>query len=263
MKIGVSGIILKGSLDEALQLCVDAGYEALELVFAEGHDPDVLLDEASIREVGSRCREAGVAISSIMARYSERGGFLTTDVTQRAAARRSLSRALEIAAILGVDAVLLHPGQMDASASYLQVYAAFVDEMRAMAPEAESRGVTIGVENVWNKFMLSPKEACEIIDAVSSPRVGIYLDTANMMSYGFPEQWILDLGKRICRVHFKDFRRREHQFVPLMEGDTPWATVVKALRAVGYDGYVVHEVSGDRETQMEMARRMRSILAMK
>ena len=83
-----------------------------------------------------------------------------------------------------------------------------------------------------------------------------------MMLYGYPEHWIRGLGDRISRVHFKDFVRRDKNFVPLMDGDTDWATIVKDLRAIGYESYVIHEVGGDRELQAEMARRMRKIIAL-
>ena len=101
-----------------------------------------------------------------------------------------------------------------------------------------------------------------IVDEVDSEWVGTYLDTANMMAYGYPEHWIRELGNRIKRVHFKDFKRREHRFVNLLDGDTDWPTVMRELRAIGYDEYVIHEVGGDRETQIDIAKRMRQIVAM-
>jgi hexulose-6-phosphate isomerase len=134
--------------------------------------------------------------------------------------------------------------------------------LKELAPVAQKNRAAIALENVWNKFLLSPKEMRDFLDEVGSDWVGAYVDTANMMAYGFPEHWIRSLGKRIKKVHFKDFKRREHQFVHLMDGDTDWPTVVKELRAIGYDDCVIHEVSGDREVQIEMARRMKKIVAM-
>jgi sugar phosphate isomerase/epimerase len=63
-------------------------------------------------------------------------------------------------------------------------------------------------------------------------------------------------------VHFKDFVRRDRQFVPLMDGDTDWATIVALLREIGYDNSVIHEVGGDRDVQIEMAKRMKQIVRM-
>ena len=134
--------------------------------------------------------------------------------------------------------------------------------LKDLAPSAEAHQVAIGLENVWNKFLLSPKEMRDIIDEVGSDWVGTYLDTANMMAYGYPEHWIRELARRIKRVHFKDFSRSAHQFVNLLDGDTDWQTVMEAFRAIGYDGYVIHEVGGDREAQIDLAKRMREIVAM-
>ena len=134
--------------------------------------------------------------------------------------------------MLGVDGVLLHPGQLGVEADYQQVWDNFCAALRAVAPLAEDGGVAIGVENVWNKFLLSPLEAKLLVDEVGSDAVGIYLDTANMMAYGYPEQWIRTLGARIKKVHFKDFVRREHRFVNLLDGDTDWSAIMRELRAI-------------------------------
>jgi hexulose-6-phosphate isomerase len=134
--------------------------------------------------------------------------------------------------------------------------------MREMAPVAEGKRVVIGIENVWNKFLLSPRETAEFVDAVGSEWVGTYLDTANMMEYGYPEHWIRGLGKRIRRVHVKDYVRKERKFVPLMDGDTDWPTVMKEFRSIGYDISIIHEIGGDRDVQVEMANRMKKIAAM-
>jgi hexulose-6-phosphate isomerase len=130
-----------------------------------------------------------------------------------------------------------------------------------MAPVAAQHRAAIAVENVWNKFMLSSREAGQLVDEVGSDWVGIYLDTANMMAFGFPEHWIRDLGARIKKVHLKDFVRRDRSWVDLMDGDTDWPTVMTELRATGYDGTLIHEVGGDRAKQIEMAERMRRIVA--
>ncbi len=262
MKIGVTQIILPNlSLDETLQLCRDAGYEAVELVFAEGRDPDVRLSAEEIRQVGRRCAEAGVEVGSVIARFQGPANLLSTNPQEVENGRRNLARALEIAGLLGVGATLLHPGQLTPAGTYQRAWDQLVGILREMAPLAAAHRCAIAVENVWNKFLLSPREMRQFLDEVDSPWVGCYLDTANMMAYGFPEHWIRELGPRIRRVHFKDFRRKEHRFVHLLEGDTDWPTVMAELRAIGYDGPVIHEVSGDREVQIEMARRMRQIVA--
>jgi len=263
MKIGITQIILGAmSLDDTLALCRDAGYEAVELVFAEDKDLRVDMSARELEQTAAQCAAAGVEIGSVIVQPQERGNLLSPDANQRELCIKRVRRSLEVAAVLGVDGVLLHPGALSVEADYQQTWDDFRDALRELAPLAEDKGVSIGVENVWNKFLLSPLEARLFVDEVGSDAVGIYLDTANMMAYGYPEQWIRTLGARIKKVHFKDFVRREHRFVNLLDGDTDWPSIMRELRAIGYDSTLIHEVGGEREELVELGERMRKIVAM-
>ncbi|HET7558736.1 MAG TPA: sugar phosphate isomerase/epimerase family protein [Limnochordia bacterium] len=262
MKIGITQIITgRRTLAETLGLCERAGYEAIELVFGEGRDPDVNLSDAEIAAVGRRVRDAGVEIASVIAWYKDRGSLLSPNAEEQQKGLKSLRRAVEIAGLLGVDATLLHPGQLSVNDNYADAWRRLVGHLQAVAPAAQAARVRIGLENVWNKFLLSPTETSRFVDEVASEWVGAYLDTANMMAYGFPEHWIDELGPRIVKVHVKDFKRGEHRFVPLGDGDTDWPRVIAHLQRIGYTGPIIHEIDGDDELQLEMARRMRKIVA--
>jgi hexulose-6-phosphate isomerase len=117
--------------------------------------------------------------------------------------------------------------------------------MKKLAPIAEEYGVHIAIENVWNKFLLSTLEMRAFVDAIGSDYVGVYLDTGNVMFAGYPEQWIKILGKRIKKVHFKEFRTNVGTldgFVDLLAGDVNWKAVMQAFEKVGYDGWVTGEM---------------------
>lgn len=263
MKTGITQIILgKMSLDDTLTLCQEAGYEAVELVFAAGKDldPDMTADE--LAHVGQQCEGADIEIGSVIAWYPDRGNLLSRDANERDKCQKCLRRSLEIAGALEVDGVLLHPGQLQAEGTYQQAWNDLRDALIETAPLAEEMGAAIGVENVWNKFLLSPLEARLFVDEIGSAWVGIYLDTANMMAYGHPEHWIRELGDRIKKVHFKDFVRRDHRFVNLLDGDSDWATIMAELRAIGYKSTLIHEVGGTREELVDLGERMRAIVAM-
>jgi hexulose-6-phosphate isomerase len=263
MKIGITQIILGNmSLADTLTLCQEAGYDAVELSFGEGRDTDISMSQSEIRTVGECCVSAGIEVSSIVANYRDRGNLLSLNAEDRERGVKTVVRSLEIAGVLGVDAILLHPGQLTAEGTYQAVWDNLSSILSDLVPVAASNSAVIGLENVWNKFLLSPREMREFVDAIRSEWIGVYLDTANMMAYGYPEHWIRELGGRIVRVHFKDFKRDRHQFVNLREGDTDWQTLMREFRAIGYDGYVVHEVSGDWAAQVDIAERMRRIVAM-
>jgi len=263
MKTGITQIVISSmSLDECLDLCKEAGYTAIELSFSEGGQLDINMSESDIKGVGKKCADAGVEIASLIGGYNPRGNMLSLDPEERKMSSKSVARILEIAGTLDVGGMLLHPGQLASAGTYQQVWDGCLEELKKLAPIAESNKATIGIENVWNKFLLSPNEMRDFVDAVGSDWVGTYLDTANMMAYGYPEQWIRALGSRIKNVHFKDFNRREHSFVNLLDGDTDWPLLMKEFRNIGYDSSAVHEVGGDRETLVDLGERMRKIVAM-
>jgi len=263
MKIGITQLLLGNmSLDEVLELCQEAGYDALELTFGEGKDTDINMSSSEISGISEKCAAAGIKISSSIAQYSDSGNLLSLDANQREKGIRSVTRSLEIAGMLEAGAILLHPGQLTAEGTYQEVWDNLLGTLKDLTSASRSNKAAIALENVWNKFLLSPKEMREFVDVVGSEWVGVYLDTANMMAYGHPEHWIRELGSRIKRVHFKDFKRGEYQFVNLLDGDTDWPTVMQELRKIDYNEYVIHEVGGNRATQIDIAKRMRRIIAM-
>jgi len=155
--------------------------------------------------------------------------------------------------LLGVDTILVVPGAIsglgptpeDEIVEYDVAYDRALQLMKELAPYAEEKKVCIGIENVWNKFLLSPLEMRDFIDKVGSDYVGSYFDVGNVIYSGYPEHWIKILGKRIRKVHFKDFRRDVGTlagFVDLLAGDVNYPAVVKALKNVGYDSFVIAEM---------------------
>ena len=110
---------------------------------------------------------------------------------------------------------------------------------------AEKYKVSIGIENVWNKFLISAMEMRNFIDEFNSDYIGSYLDVGNVIYMGYSEQWIKVLGKRIKKIHFKDFRREVGTlggFVDLLAGDVNYPAVLEALNEIGYDSYCTAEM---------------------
>ena len=161
-------------------------------------------------------------------------------------------RQLYCAKMIGAETILVIPGSVSVEfvpewgvVDYDVVWDRALEQMKKLAPIAAEYGVQIGLENVWNKFLLSPLEMRNFIDAVGSRWVGAYFDTGNVVFAGYPEQWIKILGKRIFKVHFKDYRRNPgglNAFVDLLAGDVDWKAVRAAFEAIGYDGWAAGEM---------------------
>lgn len=163
-------------------------------------------------------------------------------------------------AILVLPAVVGEANERRPRVSYADALHRSLEALGDLRHEAENRGVTIALENVWNRFLLSPVEAADFLDRVNSPYVGWYFDTGNVMPFGYPEDWITTLAGRIKRVHVKDYdlsRAGEAGFCSLGEGSVDWPQVTAALRRVGYAGPLTYEGPGEPK---EVCRRLTNII---
>jgi L-ribulose-5-phosphate 3-epimerase len=264
LKKGLSQIILGGQslIADGVQLARDTGYEGLEILMTDGGELTPEAGEAEYRQVRQLGEKAGIAFPSLCG-GSRRGRSLTADdPADRQLGIEMHTKLLEAAAGLGIDTVLTTGGGVSPAVPYDVAFQRLEEGLKALAPVAERTRVNLALENVWNKLLLSPLEARDLIDRIGSQYVGWYFDTGNVILFGFPEQWIRILGPRIKKVHFKDFKRQGYQWTQLMDGDVDWPAVMRELRGAGYDDYVISEVDGDKETYAETRRRMEKILAL-
>ncbi len=220
------------------RLLKEAGFDGVEP--SSGMDRDEVL----------RARdESGLEIPSVVVATHWSQPLSSPDPDVRAAGLEGLKTALRDAKAYGAQTVLLVPGVVNASIFYDDAYRRSQREIRKAVPLAEEIGVVIAVENVWNRFLLSPLEAARYVDEFESPYVGWYFDIGNIRNYGWPEQWIRILGERIAMVHLKEYsmekRNREGPRagfrVNFLEGDNDWAAIMRAFRDIGYGGYGIAE----------------------
>ena len=155
-----------------------------------------------------------------------------------------------IATDLNCGALLLYAVRLGSGAKLevgsQETWDRYTAELKKLVPDAERAKVLMNPENVWNKFLLSPLEMRSFVDQFHSPWVGMHFDAGNVMQYGYPEDWILTLGQRIKRIHFKDFKLaaggEPAHFADLLEGDVNWKAVMAALVKVGYNGVISPEI---------------------
>jgi len=231
------------SAADAIRLAKQAGFDSVELNLEE---PDLNADGLErfkrLREVA---RSEGIILSSISTNLHWKYPLTDHYAETRQKGLDIVRRQIEAAHIIGADAVLVVPGRVTETDAYDQVFERAQESIAKVLPEAKSAEVAIGIENVWNRFLLSPLEFRAFIDGFQSPWVRVYFDVGNVVVSGYPEQWIRILGPRIVRVHVKDFVRDAGNylgFVHLLEGDVAWPAVVQALQEVGYDSFVSAEI---------------------
>ena len=227
------GSLPAGEPAQQFQLAKDAGFEGIEISACESREDLQILQAAA--------QNAGLEIHSIMAGTGGAQPLSSPDQAARETTEKHIAFAIEQAQIVGADTVLVIPGVVNSEVSYEQAWQRSLPHIKNLAPLAEKANVTIAIENVWNKFLLSPLEFRRYIEDADSTHVKAYFDCGNILLYGFPDQWIASLGALIQRVHVKDFRLSDRNFSYLLQGDVPWKNVMAALRATGYDGYLTVE----------------------
>ena len=257
---------------ECIRRAKNAGFDAIEFQprgeIALDADPD------GIRRVGDAARRAKVIVASLWgSRQLADNPLNSGDPAVRARGVEAIEKAIRVAGWLGCGALLLVPGRLGGGPrfeyGYEITWKRFTAELQKAIPAAAKARVLLTPENVWNKFLVSPLEMRAFIDQFHSPWLQAHFDVGNVMQYGYPEDWIETLGPRIKRVHFKDYklstRSEQGRFVPLLEGDVNWKSVMAALVKTGYRGTVSPEYSyssADPEQLRKVSLTLDRILAL-
>jgi L-ribulose-5-phosphate 3-epimerase len=255
----VSMISDKLAWPERFKVARDAGFEGVEL--------HTVTDPKEADTIKAALAGTGIVVHSIMNSDHWKYPLSSSDPAVVAKSVAGMETSLRNAKFFGADSVLLVPAVVNPETGYQDAWTRSQGVIRErILPLATELKVTVGMEEVWNKFLLSPLELARYVDEFRSPYVKAYLDVGNMLFYGYPQDWIRTLGKRIWRVHLKDFKldRDEGRFYwkNLGEGDVDWPAVRKAFADVGYTGWVTCEVEGgDAAYLKDLAGRVDRFLA--
>jgi len=226
---------------EKFALAKAAGFEGVEVA--------TITDPAAAQAVKDASVAAGLPVHSVMNADHWKFPLSSADPEVVRQSVAGMEASFKNAKLWGAGAILLVPGVVNAETSYADAWTRSQTVVKErILPMAQDYRVVVGMENVWNKFLLSPLEMARYVDAFASPWVKAYLDVGNMLFYGFPQDWARTLASRIARVHVKDFqldrRNSRYAWKNLGEGDVDWVAVRQALADVKYDGWVTTEIEG-------------------
>lgn len=242
-------------MEDATPLLPEARNECTEDILAIGKSvgvaglrPDALTVDSSPSDIARLERAAssdGIRVHSLATMLLFYYPLTSPVAVVRERGIAVVVQMLRAAAALKADTILVIPGLVTPSVGYKTAYERSQAVLRDLETEARRLRIVMAVENVWNRFLVSPLEMARYLDDLDSPWVGAYVDVANLMPYGYPEDWIRILGPRVKGVHFKDFRKDVGNilgFVHLLHGDVNWHGVITSLRDIRYDGFVTVEV---------------------
>ncbi len=231
----------------------------------EGVEPNTLETPEEVMQYKEAAQSTGIKIHSIMNSGHWKYPLTDNDPEIVKSCVDGIKTSMQNAHELGADAVLLVPGIVTADVRYIDVYGRSQDQIRKLIPLAQQLGVVIAIENVGNRFLLSPLEFVRYIDEFESPYVKGYFDIGNIVANGYPQDWIRTIGKRLVKVHIKRFEPgADHAKFDPADRRTQginWPDVRKAIAEVGYSGWITAEVkTGDEAYLQELSARMDKFL---
>jgi hexulose-6-phosphate isomerase len=236
-------------------------FEVAKRAGFDGVEPSTLNSADEVKQYKEAAEKTGVKVTSIM--NSDHWKYPLSDNDPEVVNKciDGLKTSMHNAHDLGAGAVLLVPGVVTADVRYADVYRRSQDQIRKLLPLAQELDVIIAIENVGNRFLLSPLEMARYVDEFESQWIRSYFDIGNVVSIGYPQDWIRTLGKRVCRVHIKRFEPgTDHPKFDPKDRRTQgidWPDVRRALNEVGYSSWITAEVkSGDENYLKEVGARM-------
>jgi hexulose-6-phosphate isomerase len=245
----------KLSYAERFKMARDVGFEVVQAPT----EPDL----HNAERIKKAAEEAGVRIDSVMNTDNGKYPLSSSNPAVVEKGLAGMRASLHNAKLWGSDAVLLVPAVVNPKTSYLDAWTRSQTQIRTLIPLAEELRVVIAIEEVWNDFLLSPLEMAKYIDEFRSPWVKSWFDVGNVMFWGYPQDWIHTLDKRIAKVHLKDFKRKHgcYAWVNLSDGDVDWAAVRDAFTKTGYSGSAIVELeAGDEAYLRDVSRRVDRLL---
>jgi len=251
---------VKGTVLEKMKFVKEAGFEGVE--------PNSHMDQ---QEVLAALKETGLKAASVCCGTHWNLTLSHPSIDTRTRGLMGLVQSLLDARAYGATSVLLVPGVVNDQVGYDECFRSSVAEIKKAVPVAKDLGVKIAIENVWNNFITKPQQAVDFLDAINSPQVGWHFDIGNVGRYSPAETWIPVIGKRILKLHIKEFDTKQMTpenlgkgfSVKFLEGTNDWPAIMKALDKIGYDGWGIAEQGGggSPEGLKDLADRMTKIFA--
>src|SRR5262249_49473556 len=149
------------SMLDRFKLAVDCGFEQIECPTTE--------DPGAAEEIKRAADLSGLRIHSVMNQAHWKYPLSSADPATVSTSVKGMETSLRNAHFFGADTVLLVPAVVDAKTSYREAWIRSQEQIRRMIPLAKDLGVIIAVEEVWNKFLLSPLEFLSYVDSFNSP----------------------------------------------------------------------------------------------
>ncbi|GAB3003172.1 sugar phosphate isomerase/epimerase [Amycolatopsis acidiphila] len=256
-KLGAFSDDLASEFEAAAGLAAGQGLDGVAVRNVGGRNI-VDVDVPDVRVIKRQADAHGLEIASVGSQYG-RDCYVDSDDDQRRA-EQQLERALRAAELLDAPLVRIFalwlPGQeplpeWHRRPQYPDCLPAVVARLRSSVRMAERAGITLMIELEGASYAGRATEARQLIEALDSPSVALCWDVCNGWWSG--EQPWEDGYREATQVRIVDVQTKDVPATPedparptfgravVGEGDVPYAKIIPALIASGYEGYFTVE----------------------
>jgi sugar phosphate isomerase/epimerase len=177
-------------------------------------------------------------------------------------------RSLTLARELGAPCITTEPGgPVEPGGSWQAALKLFVEGLKPVAEHAEREGVLLLVEPEPGLLIETADQFLELMQHLDSPAIGLNFDIGHSYCVGDdPATTIPRVASYIRHFHLEDIAatRVHHHMIP-GDGAIDFTAALRAIKAIGYDGWVTVElypyVENPDEAAARALQRVREVLA--
>lgn len=268
--------------EEAIKKIGELGFEGLELITAEKDDLYNYYTDNKIRELKKLYQSYGMTLSEFVLYAHLVTGLMERNQNSKQEALEIFKRGVYVAKELGTDIVNIvsnWPNELSAPIPYLPCF--FHPNSNGVERFSPKLTITMpsnyDAKGAWENYMDSLKSIIEICEAedvyfaleghanvevgttdgflraadwIQSDRFCTNFDTAWQLVQREYLPWsVYKLGDKIKHVHLRDGDGMLCYSLPPSMGIIDWNGFVRALKEIGYNGFLSFELSGYSEPE--------------
>lgn len=258
MKLGVITDCFKKSHFEGIKMAADLGLDGVQIYATTGEFSPATLTAEQKAEYKNLLKEKGLVVSALCGDMGGHGFEIAQDNAERIEKTKEI---IDLAEEFGARVITTHIGVIPADKTNPK-YAVMLNALTECGLYAKEKGITLAIET-------GPEKATTLLQFVQDTKggVGVNLDPANfvMVTEQDPVEAVYLLKDYIVHTHLKDgkmLKKTDPQIIydffadggiealnvadffletPVGEGNVDFPAYIKALKEIGYDGFLTIE----------------------
>jgi len=237
-------------MEKCLEAAAEMGFDGVELLQVQMSDTT----PAGLNKIKRRAFTLGMPLMG----FSTHQSFVSPDADNRADNILKTTQLLEQAYQLGIPTIRVNTGRWGTSKNFdelmknrgieprLQGYTDedgfkwVIDSFEKLVPEAEKRGVIMGLENHWG-LGLTPEGVLKVVNAVKSPWLQVTLDTGNFLED--PYDRLKMLAPQTVLMQAKTYYGGGEWY----SLDLDYGRIATIMREAKYQGWISLEMEGKED----------------